>query len=364
MAKALRLLWPAVLSLAVAAFFAGQRIVRSQGDPLALAMIGARFAQGDPAGSEGYDGQFNFYIARDWYPNDVSAHLDVPPYRYQRILYPALARLLALGRPSGIAWALPTVSMVAHFLGTLAVTATLDRQRLWPGYALAYGLWVGLVGPAGLDLSEPLAYGLAAGGFYLLLRDRPVAGGTALALGLFAKETTVFFWLAAWIAALAQRSRRSVVALSVGGLAFAAWQAWLWFEFGMPGIGSGGAAATPFEWLPFLGLLRIGQIDPKVFLLFLVILGPSIVLPAVWGTFVAARKLLAGNRRRETLALLLNAAVIAFLPFSTFREPFAMVRMAAGLVLAVTLFCAGEGWRRPLNYALLWSAGLVLLART
>jgi len=362
-ARALRLLWPAALALLVAAAFAGGRLANGGGDPLSLATLGERFASGDPAGTEGYDGQFNYYIARDWRPDIVQSHLDVPAYRYQRILYPALARALALGDPSRIAWALPAISLLAHFLGTLAVAAVLDRCGLPTGYALVYGLWVGVVGPAGIDLSEPLAYGLAAAGFLCLMSGRPVAGSVALTLALLSKETTVFFWLAAWLAAGLARQRKALVALSLGGLVFAAWQLWLWTRFGSAGIGSGGAGASSFEWLPFMGLARVAAVDVRALVLLLTVLAPSVLIPALWATFVAGQRLWRGDRGRESLALLLNAGVIAFLPFSTFREPFAMVRLACGLVLAVTLFCAVLRWRRPLNYALFWTAGLILLAR-
>jgi hypothetical protein len=57
----------------------------------------------------------------------------------------------------------------------------------------------------------------------------------------------------------------------------------------------------------------------------------------------------------------LNGAVIAFLPFSTFREPLGLVRIADGLVLAVLVFSASEDRLRPLRFALFWSAMLVML---
>ena len=47
-------------------------------------------------GKAGYDGQFNYAIAAD--PLHASPALDVPAYRYQRILYPLLVRALALGQ--------------------------------------------------------------------------------------------------------------------------------------------------------------------------------------------------------------------------------------------------------------------------
>src|SRR5258708_25586450 len=49
-----------------------------------------------PSGSEGYDGQFTYYIAAD--PSTAVRRVHVPPYRYQRILQPALTRLLAVAQ--------------------------------------------------------------------------------------------------------------------------------------------------------------------------------------------------------------------------------------------------------------------------
>jgi hypothetical protein len=60
---------------------------------------------------------------------------------------------------------------------------------------------------------------------------------------------------------------------------------------------------------------------------------------------------------------LLNAVVILSVPFSTAREPLGLVRLATGLVLALSLFAAVHGLRRVLNYSLVWAAMLVLLVR-
>src|SRR4051812_40184986 len=48
------------------------------------------------AGLQGYDGQFTYYIARDLL--DAKPNLDVPAYRFQRILHPLMVRLLSLGQ--------------------------------------------------------------------------------------------------------------------------------------------------------------------------------------------------------------------------------------------------------------------------
>src|SRR5437016_405076 len=53
--------------------------------------------------SSGYDGQMYHYIAHDpFLSRGFSANIDAPRIRYRRILVPALAFLLALGRDGAI----------------------------------------------------------------------------------------------------------------------------------------------------------------------------------------------------------------------------------------------------------------------
>ncbi len=123
--------------------------------------------------------------------------------------------------------------------------------------------------------------------------------------------------------------------------------------------------ATAFEWVPFMGLWRIGGVEPKALLLFSVIFGPSIVLPTLWSLFASARVVLkSAFASLHGLSLLLNATLIIFLPFSTFRGPLGLVRVATGLVLALLVFASREGRRRVLNYALFWIALLSLILRS
>jgi hypothetical protein len=183
-----------------------------------------------------------------------------------------------------------------------------------------------------------------------------------LGFALFAKETTVIFWIAALISDLVQRrSKSSTWALIAGGALFALWQVWLWWTFGAPGIGSGGDMATGFEWIPFMGLLRIGTESLPALALFLVILGPSIVFPTLWGLVSSVKALWDGANDATALALFTNSMALLFIPFSTFREPLGIVRVATGLVVAVVLFSVQYQCRKTLNYAMFWIAMLVLL---
>jgi hypothetical protein len=361
----IRVIWPALVSAAACLIFAGARLARVDGEAAQLAEFGTRFTQLDPQGSEGYDGQFSSMMAVDPDPASVAPHLDRPAYRYQRILLPLLARGLAFGDLRSIPWTLLFVGVVSAAAGTAAVARLMLDHGQWEGYALGYGLWVGVVASVGLFLHEALAYGLVALAWLALRRSKDVWAAVGLTLALFAKETTLPFAVAALALTAADpgRTRRRRLSIVIGLAAFLVWQAWLWRTFGEPGIGSGGAMSTGFELIPLMGFLRIGAVSPEALALFAVIFGPMVILPAVWGAWAAVRRLGVERLQPEAWALLLNAVVVLFVPFSTAREPLGLVRLATGLVLAVLGFAAVLGMKRVLNYSLFWAAMLVLIVR-
>jgi len=77
-------LGPALLVLIVTISFALLTLANRQWDPMAFVRLGTRYGQGDPAGTIGYDGQFAYQLALR--PLGATPYLDIPPYRYQRLL--------------------------------------------------------------------------------------------------------------------------------------------------------------------------------------------------------------------------------------------------------------------------------------
>ena len=161
--------------------------------------------------------------------------------------------------------------------------------------------------------------------------------------------------------ALERRWREAVTLGLAVGLPFVAWQGVLWVWLGQPGVGTGGAMATSFEWFPFGGLLRVATVSWPVFWLLLAIEGPLFVLPITWALVVSLRDLWRGWRHPWVTMLLVQAAVLPFLPFSTWREPLAMARLATGLVAALLLYAARRRSRRGLRFSWLGLATLALL---
>lgn len=347
---------PAGITLLVTGLVISLVITSADGDALALARIGTQFSEGNPEGTEGYDGQFVYYIAQELDPQKVAARLDTPAYRYQRILLPLAARIISIGNVQILPWALAVIGLISHTLGTWVVTRLLVGWGVSRWYGLVYGLWVGFVMSVRFDLPEPLAYGLVALAILFIQRDKKTLGWGLFGLALFAKEVTILFVAAQLLADVLEKRWKDVLGLGLLALApFALFQVWLWRMFGQPGINSGGAMATPFELIPFNGLFRVAPFSREYFIVLLVIYTPFIIFPALWGIWSSIRRWLVGKEHSViNFGLMLNAIIIPFIPFSTYREPAGMLRFSSGLVLGVLLYAGKHRIKRVLNYSVFW----------
>ncbi len=338
-------------------------LAANNNDPLALVTLGTRFSQGNSAGSEGYDGQFNYYIARD--PDSAAAFIDVPAYRFQRILLPAAGRALALGQEAWIPWAFVFINLIALAVSTALMERLLVDLGASRWYALTIGLTIGMFGSVRLSLAEPLAYGLVIGAIWVIRRGGWMQGAVLLALSALAKETTLFFVAGYGLYWLLQRQWRKVLIFGlVAGLPFVIWQLILRQQFGSFGIGSGGALATSFEIIPFGGVIRIisdltpeqrGAI-PALLAIFGIILVPFVLLPTLWALRECWQKFRRGvfGSSLYPALLLVNAIIMPFVPFSTYREPLGILRFIIGLQIALILYAAATRQRRPLLFSLVW----------
>jgi hypothetical protein len=185
----------------------------------------------------------------------------------------------------------------------------------------------------------------------------------ALALAILAKETALLFLVALVASAALNRRWQAACVLSLAVAPFAVLQ-WLLIQwFGEVGLATGGYMATPLEVIPYNGLWRVATVSVPAFALLFVIFGPMVVLPSAWGIATALRRLWVRDFAPVVLVLGANAAFIALTPFSTFREPLGILRLATGLVLATVLYAAQARSTRVLNYAYVWIAALALAVR-
>ena len=330
-------------------------ILTNQYDPLELAQLGTIYSEDNPQGTEGYDGQFSYYIAKEPNPDLVSKYLDVPAYRYQRILLPILARIFSLGNPQVIPWMLPVIGILVHTIATIVLSWLLKNWNINPWYALSYSLWAGFTLAIRLDLPEPLAYGCVILAIYFYRKESDLLGALFFCLALFAKEVTILFVLASTISFLFQKRWRSLAILVVIALIpFAIFQFWLRNVFGTFGFNSGGLNSTSFETIPFMGLFRIGVYSLLYMIMMAIAFLPCTIGPAIWGSITSIKILPRLDDKTIPIAVILNSLLILFLPFSTFRETGGLLRVSSGLILATLCLAAQVKQIKLLRYSYLW----------
>ena len=278
----------------------------------------------------GYDGQFFLYIAQD--PGGAKPYIDNPGYRYGRIVYPLAARGLALGRQDAIPLMLVLLNIVAVAAGTWALGAWLRRHGASAWYALLFAAFPGVVFGVWRDLSEPIAYSLAAIGVLLFdpaRRTRLVASCSVLALAGLTRESTLAFAVV-WGAALAVSRRRAGVLFVAGACApllvyrFVVLELWL----GNAGLPSQNRPAFPlagiFHTFPWQG----DELKPVY----------AVFLPGLLVTAVAAYALYRGAREPAVWALLVNGILfVVLLPSSAYADIKSAPRVTTGVVLALLL---------------------------
>jgi hypothetical protein len=237
---------PAVLAVAALAYvvigYSAGRAVGEGGNPEVFIHAGQAWLAPDllPEGayhetSTGYDGQFFFYIAQDLLLDGRAAsrdqaqsdHIDDVPYRYQRILLPALGWVLSAGGdPDLLVWALPLINLLAVLAATLVLAKVLVRHGHTPWIALAFALSLGVVVGVVNDLSDPLAAALFVLGVAWWLDERTWPAVAALAACILARELYVL--PVAVIAAVELlRRRRGALPWLVPLAVLALWQLYL-----------------------------------------------------------------------------------------------------------------------------------------
>ena len=333
--------------------------------------MGSQFAppelQSHTYSSSGYDGQFTYFLARDGLTNP--SEFDVPAYRAQRILLPAIARTISLGQQHLLVWALLFVNLCGLGVGTYWLERLLERRGASPWIALGFALSVGMFGAVRMTTNEPLAYGLVLGGLYCFDRDRWVLSALLFALAALGKETTLFFPAACGLCFLLRR--RFPASLAFGAIAltpFLVWETILYRHFGTIAARSGGADAAGFEIIPFYGLVRAMKAAMATQMLsaaivVVVFMTVFVLVPAAWSFRELLRNVRASIRETtlEWWVLLANVAIVPFTPTATFAEPLAMMRFIPGLQIGVILFAAASRPRRSLVMTTLWAFASIIV---
>ena len=322
-------------------------------DPMSFVLVGKQFDPALGVQEMGYDGQFVYQIAKD--PLNASQYLDVPAYRYQRILYPIIVYILSFGNDAIVPWLLILVNVFSLVLGTLATEKILSKYGHSRWYAIAYGAFAGLILSLRLNLTEPLAFALVQWGVLYFDRGKIWKSLPFFALAALTRELTLLFAAASVMTLWTSKQYRIGILWGFGALfPFVVWQVYLKMWLGEWGIGSGGARASNFELIPFRGWWGYPHNYSRIFFLLSIFILLVALIPAMAGLIVSMKAIVKGNFGLGVWILLLNTIIFPFLPTSNVLNLPGLIRITIGLVIAFLNFGAIETSTRALRYSQLW----------
>jgi len=362
---------PAVVLLATVIVAWAEAIKLKYPGLIGFAELGTRYSRrvglpGTALSPFGYDGQYNYYLARDpglvvrcaqtWAGCPFDALRDV---RMERILYPVTARLLALGQPALIPAALLLVNLLAIagivvLVGKLCCDAGASR---WLGAA---GLYCGVILPFEIDLADPFAVFWVVLAVYLLRKRHPLWAAAAVAAALLTREQLLLYLPFLALPLLAQRRWRTLAASAAIALApFAAWQLVLRALYGHWALLAGDTSAAGLVPIPFGGLwaMRSAHDFP---LLVLTVAAPMVAAGVI--TVLALR----GDGLRGPLRDPAPLMVLAYLALLSFTAPiqwadvWATPRLAAPAIVLAVVVSVRVNRPLRLGYAALLAATTLL----
>jgi hypothetical protein len=302
----------------------------------------------------GYDAQWYYAIAAD--PSSAASQLDAAAYRYQRILYPLLIRLVSLGKVSWMPWAMVLINLIAAGVFTYLVSELLSKKGAPFWYAWIITGSIGFLIAMRMDLLEPLTFALALAGWKFFDEDKLTLSVVCFALAGLTKEVGLSFpaALVIWLLIKKRWGRAGWIAFG-SFLPYFAWQVYLSHTLGNTAFQ---AEATRPGLIPFSGLFAIQDAPSRM------MLGLWAVLPAIIGALLLSLDLWRKPSAFETpeaFLVLVQILLIAFLPHLTWVDPLAVLRSGIGLLAALLLWLAGSH-RRVMPYlgALFIPSGIVL----
>jgi hypothetical protein len=325
----------ATLSLLLIALVA----IRNQYSALDFAHIGTVWANHDPSGSWGYDGQFYYQMARN--PFQAYRYMDNAPFREQHLFYPLVVGVLSLGQSALVPYMLLLVNVLAIALSVELLARLLIRFDFSPWFSLALGLYFGQAAGLLFDTAEPFTYFLVCLGVWFIVEKNRVAL-VALLLGLAAltREITILFPIGYLCIAVVQKKWRMCIQLVMLGIVpLFLWLLALRLIFGQTGV----TFTRPFEHVPFAGIFFYAVVPKKFALLLLLMFLPTL---AAW--LFAALELFRKVCLEKGpflqrfspmyLILLANLLMITLMSHSSYEDLVSSGRIATGLVLSVLLY--------------------------
>ena len=269
----------------------------------------------------GYDGMFMYLIAFDPFmsrfkdnPGVYEQVVDTPAYRYTRIGYSLLTKVVAWDRPERFPVTMVWLILVSHFLAALALGAIVRQHGGHPAWALLYMFVPGFPQSLNNALPESLAAAGLLTGIWLILSKRFVLAAVCLAATLLVRETSAIvvaamvLWL--W---LSRREWRNGFVVGMAVVPLLAWRAFVTWRL-FPAYGWSSYFFSPGNiGLPFKGIVDLWDVIGRgtYFMGFAPLSTAGLVLPPLLILALIVSLILLWKRRDGLSAAAVAASMIA-----------------------------------------------------
>lgn len=205
--------------------------------------------------SDGYDGQFYFYISHDPFISrpDLHKYIDEPTYRYQRIMYPLLINIFSMGNPALNPYLMVIINLLAAIVGTYFIMALLEHHNLSIWYSLYFGLLPGFFLSTLRSCPGPVVSMFIVSGLYFYVKERHVSAVTAFSLAGLTREMSMIFPAGVILTALIKKhSVRECTVYIVPFLINMLWQIYIYIRLGAFSFG----VFSNNTGIPFAGIFE------------------------------------------------------------------------------------------------------------
>jgi hypothetical protein len=190
----------------------------------------------------GYDGQYNYYIIKDLFFKGTFTDA----FRYQRILYPLLVKIVSFGNTRLIPISFILVNFISIFIGMYFLRKLIENPEL-KYLVILYGLNLGFILGTLYDLGTPVAIGLIVISLYYLKRDKLWLTSIFFGLSLLTMENAILVIGALFLYFMYKKEWKKTGYMMVSIVPWLLWQLVIWKQFGViPILTSTGVVGFPF----------------------------------------------------------------------------------------------------------------------
>ena len=237
----------------------------------------------------GYDGQFYYYCAID--PFLIEGKFK-NAFRQQRLLYPLLCHLFALGKRELLPYSMYFINLLFLGFGMYFFIMLLKRFSLHPLWSLFYGLCPSTIMSIQYDLPSVLAISLMITSVFFYLNNRMIVTSVLLSLALLSREDSVMLLIPLLIWEYEKNKNIGrMIGLILCILPFLLWQVYLYFKLGVWAMTT---SAGSVSMIPFSGLLAyLKTVELNSLVQILKMTGTMlVVLYMLWISFLTGKALI------------------------------------------------------------------------